>query len=358
MMGKPIQPHKEGYCLNCGLNVENYKLYEISFKHLIESHENLKRDKQFYPLYKNLNMTSTGIEVMPFEEKKKNNIYNEKNNIMNTLKENNFHNFIIPKVISQLYPKLSFSDYFSLKKDIIFLNKKTVVCDTCYLEITKYCSMAGSNNEYLLRTVKKGDFNNSKLIRPKSEKKINKVNFDIQNDKFNNIKNNNLITSFLSKKKLENIYKNSNLYKNYISNLATKKKEAKRNLKLFVMKNFDEKENKNIKIKINEPNFLNNKFNKKRGRNNNTNIIFNDLKRLNTDSNKNSFIKNRTNSYSFLTNYTNNKTESKEQGSMIDFRKTLPFKNKKINLNSTNQEQIKDSKFKNYLDKYDFEYFN
>ena len=353
IVGKPIQPHKEAYCLNCGLNVENYRLYEISFKHLIESHENLKRDKQFFPLYKNLNMTSTGIEVMPFEEKKKNKNNDQKYNVINTLKENNFQNFIIPKVISRLYPKLSFSDYFSLKTNIIFLNKRTVVCDTCYLEITKYCSMAGSNNEYLLRTVRKGDFNNSKLSRPKSAKRINKVNLDIQNDKFKNIESNNFVTSLLSKKKLGNIYKN------YITNVAKKKKVVKRNMKLFFMKSSDKKEN--FEIKNNEPIFMNNNFNKNRGRNNNTNITFNVLKRLNSDSNKNSFIKYRTNSYSFITNYTNNKTESKEQGTLLDLKKPLPLKFKKINLNSTNQESIKEGKegkIKYFLDKGDFEYFN
>ena len=353
IVGKPIQPHKEAYCLNCGLNVENYRLYEISFKHLIESHENLKRDKQFFPLYKNLNMTSTGIEVMPFEEKKKNKNNDQKYNVINTLKENNFQNFIIPKVISRLYPKLSFSDYFSLKTNIIFLNKRTVVCDTCYLEITKYCSMAGSNNEYLLRTVRKGDFNNSKLSRPKSAKRINKVNIDIQNDKFKNIESNNFVTSLLSKKKLGNIYKN------YITNVANKKKVVKRNMKLFFMKSSDKKEN--FEIKNNEPIFMKNNFNKNRGRNNNTNITFNVLKRLNSDSNKNSFIKYRTNSYSFITNYTNNKTESKEQGTLLDLKKPLPLKFKKINLNSTNQESIKEGKegkIKYFLDKGDFEYFN
>ena len=358
MLGKPIQPHKEGYCLNCGLNVENYKLYEISFKHLIESHENLKRDKQFYPLYKNINMTSTGIEVIPFEEKKKICLNDQKYNVINTLKENNFQNFIIPKVISQLYPKLTFNDYFALKKNIIFLNKRTVVCDICYLEITKYCSMAGSNNEYLLRTVRKGDFSNSKLVRPKSANRINKVNIDIQNDKFNNIKNTNLVTSLLSKKKLENIFQNSCLYRNYIKNFDIKKKEVKRNMKLFIMQSSDKKENKNIEIKTNEPNFLKKKYNKNRGRNYNTNVTFNDLKRLNSDFNKNSFIKNRTNSYSFLTNYTNNKTENKEQGSILDLKKPLLFKVNKININSTNQESIKDCKIKNFLDKGDFEYFN
>ena len=44
--GKPIKPHKDAICLNCDQNVESYRLYEISFKTLIESHENRKRDKQ------------------------------------------------------------------------------------------------------------------------------------------------------------------------------------------------------------------------------------------------------------------------------------------------------------------------
>ena len=54
VLGKPINPYKEGYCPSCWLNVENYKLYEISFKSLIQSNENLKRDTQYFPLYDKL----------------------------------------------------------------------------------------------------------------------------------------------------------------------------------------------------------------------------------------------------------------------------------------------------------------
>ena len=96
IIGKPIQPHKEAFCLNCGLNVESYKLYEISFKNLIEGHENLKKDKQFFSLYDNINMTSNGVEVMlSEEEKKKKN--NNKKNIIQKLKAYNYNNFVIPK---------------------------------------------------------------------------------------------------------------------------------------------------------------------------------------------------------------------------------------------------------------------
>ena len=42
--GKPILPQKESVCLNCGQKVENYRLYEISFKNIIEGHDNRKRD--------------------------------------------------------------------------------------------------------------------------------------------------------------------------------------------------------------------------------------------------------------------------------------------------------------------------
>jgi hypothetical protein len=57
--GKPIQPKKESICLNCGQKVENYRLYEIKFKTIIEGHDNRKRDKQYYNIFNKINMTST-----------------------------------------------------------------------------------------------------------------------------------------------------------------------------------------------------------------------------------------------------------------------------------------------------------
>ena len=235
--GKPIQPKKESTCLNCGQRVENYRLYEISFKTIIEGHDNRKRDKQFYNIFNKINMTSTGVEVMTNSEKKNN------NDIVNKLKVNKLNNFIIPKIIQELYPKLKFQDYFNLKNDTIFRSKTTCVCDDCFLDITKYCSMAGSNNENLIRTLKKDEsfspiYDMVKSVRPKSVmgKKNNNIftEINIENKKdLNNIRkkkfglsindsNPNFI-SFLKekdKKKVKN-YLMTN-YNNNKSNLSTK----------------------------------------------------------------------------------------------------------------------------------------
>ena len=177
--GKPILPQKESVCLNCGQKVENYRLYEISFKTIIEGHDNRKRDKQYYSIFNKINMTSSGIEVIPCDSDKK--TFGEKNEIIEKLKQNKINNFIIPKIIQELYPKLKFQDYFSLKYDTFFRNKTTCVCDDCYLEITKYCSMAGSNNENLLRAFKKDDinpiFDMFKSMRPKTVKNKGRVTF-------------------------------------------------------------------------------------------------------------------------------------------------------------------------------------
>ena len=363
ILGKPIQPHKESYCLNCGLSVESYKLYEITYKNLIEGHENLKRDKQFFPLYNNINMTSTGIEVISSEERKRN---DKKNNIIQKLRDNNYYNFVIPKVISQLYPKLSYNDYYELKKDTIFLNKKTYICDTCYLEITKYCSMAGSNNEYLLRTIKKDEFNfysnnsNSSLIRPKSANRFIYSNADNYNDKFINENNGNLLTS-TSQKKQKNVYNNTNLYQNYISNLSKFKNEEKQ-IKYFAIPSFDEEENI-LNNKNKEKFFMGNKKNKSNIKINHT---FNDIIRLNSEANKksiNSLFKNRMKNHKLFPNintftYNNKMFEKDDTNSSYSIKGPFPVKIKRINLNSTNSESLKDNKIKNFLDKTDFEYFN
>jgi hypothetical protein len=54
---KPIKPLKDSQCLNCEFKVESYKLYEVSFKTLIESHENRKRDKNYFKIFENINMS-------------------------------------------------------------------------------------------------------------------------------------------------------------------------------------------------------------------------------------------------------------------------------------------------------------
>ena len=313
VFGKPIQPNKEAYCINCGQQVESYKLFEISFKNLIESQENLKRDKQFFPVYDNVNMTSNGIEVIPAEEKTDK---NKKIKILRKLKAFNFKNFVIPKVISELYPKLSFKDYNNLKKDTVFKNKKEFICDACYLEITKYCSMGGSNNLYLLKCFKKEDKNKNtnniyNFIRPKSAKKIDYSNININLDK---IENKDLLSSYLSKKNIKNIFQRTNsfinnernLYQNHNNN--KNKNEEKNKLTFIDIKSYNENNlSGNI---INEKNNL---IRSKLGRNHKINMrknffLNNRLNSLSKENNKEMtefFMKNRKKIGKFAKFYSN-----------------------------------------------------
>ena len=251
--GKPIQPKKESTCLNCGQKVENYRLYEINFKTIIEGHDNRKRDKQYYSIFNKINMTSSGIEVMTGAEKK------NTNEIYNKLKVNKLNNFIIPKIIQELYPKLKFQDYFNLKNDTIFRSKTTCVCDDCYLEITKYCSMAGSNNENLIRTFKKDEnfspfYDVVKLARPKSVVGKNKnilltdTNIMNKNDKNKkrrknfelslNDSNSNFI-SFLKEKDKKKVKKS--LMTNYNINSIKKPNSSNKNIRILTRTNINKK---------------------------------------------------------------------------------------------------------------------
>ena len=253
--GKPIQPKKESICLNCGQKVENYRLYEIKFKTIIEGHDNRKRDKQYYNIFNKINMTSTGIEVMVNSEKKNN------NEIINKLKMNKLNNFIIPKIIQELYPKLKFQDYFNLKNDTIFRSKTTCVCDECFLDITKYCSMAGSNNENLIRTLKKDEsfspiYDMVGTSRPKSVKGKNKNNMftEINIDNKKNIKS-------IRKNKFDLSINDSN--SNLISFL---KDNDKKKVKNYLMTNYN-----NHKSNLSAKNFI--LLNKNKVNNNNNNIM-------------------------------------------------------------------------------------
>ena len=352
ILGRPIEPHKEGYCPNCGLNVENYKLYEINFKNLIESNENLKRDNQYFQLYDNINMTSNGIEVISPGDKYNKNSINK--NILKQLKYYNYKNFVIPKVIYELFPELTINDYNSLKKDIVFLNKKTFVCDICFLEITKYCSMAGSNNLNLLKGKTReeniiNDINeyNKYFIRPKSAFKFN----------MDKIMNKNDVTPLLSKRKLKSIVQRANsfqsiknksknnLYQNYISNIKINDKNNIKNAYIQSYNdnktdesNLDNNEKKHIRKKVNK-----NKFNFKK------NITFNRLNYLSKENNKEInkyFLKNK-NKISNYAKYFNNIKNLKENtnrlkneynnrmfNSNIENNKIFPVKIQKINIDS------------------------
>lgn len=60
--GKPIKPFKDSICLNCDLQVESYRLYEISYALMIESHDNRKRDGKFFKNFEKFHMSKSFIK--------------------------------------------------------------------------------------------------------------------------------------------------------------------------------------------------------------------------------------------------------------------------------------------------------
>ena len=340
--GKPILPQKESFCLNCGQKIENYRLYEISFKNIIEGHDNRKRDKQYYDIYNKINMTSSGIEVVPYNSPK-----NSSNEIVDKLKENKLKNFIIPKIIQELYPKLKYNDYFNLKNDSFFRNKTTYVCDDCYLEITKYCSMAGSNNENLLKTFKKDDINPIfdifKSIRPKSVAKKTKTPFltEINKNKMEKID-----TDFFQN--------NQNLYikeENPNDNISTGVKKRKTMANIMINYDITHSNLNNSKNQNNDANKLN--------MNNNRKIPKLSLDINETLSNKNNYRKPKRNKTTINTNTnflfirrreTNEDNENNEEEEEKDIENIVENKNYKTSLTNNN--------VKNFFSKNDFKYFN
>lgn len=67
------------------------------------------------------------------------------------IKKKTYRNLLIPKVINAIYPKMKYEDYQTLKKDSIFLSKVAFVCESCYLDLTKYCNFLGSNLENYIK---------------------------------------------------------------------------------------------------------------------------------------------------------------------------------------------------------------
>lgn len=51
--------------------------------------------------------------------------------------------FTVPLILKRILPKLKEKEYVSLKKDPGFLNKKTTVCEECFLIIAKGSSAGG-----------------------------------------------------------------------------------------------------------------------------------------------------------------------------------------------------------------------
>jgi hypothetical protein len=204
--GKPIKPHKDAVCLNCGEKIESYRLYEINFKTLIESHENRKRDNDLFDIYKKINMTSSGVEIIPYLEE-------NNNEVLEKLKKYNYRNFIIPKVIMEIYPKMKYEDYNNLKDDAVFCAKTAVVCDSCYLDITRYCSMGGANDENILRTMKKGKIGFPLLREKKINKQFNSFNHSKKNNNIQKkIFHNRVSTAYIREYRNKKVNVNNNTY--------------------------------------------------------------------------------------------------------------------------------------------------
>ena len=66
-------------------------------------------------------MTSSGVEIIPYLEE-------NNNEVLEKLKKYNYRNFIIPKVIMEIYPKMKYKDYNNYCADIKEkINMKTIV---------------------------------------------------------------------------------------------------------------------------------------------------------------------------------------------------------------------------------------
>ena len=359
--GKPILPQKESVCLNCGQKVENYRLYEISFKTIIEGHDNRKRDKQYYSIFNKINMTSSGIEVMPCNSKN----YGEKNEVIDKLKANKINNFIIPKIIQELYPKLKFQDYFNLKNDTFFRNKTTCVCDDCYLEITKYCSMAGCNNENLIRNLKKDDvnpiFDIFRSMRPRSVANKIKSPFLTELGKDRNSRN----SIKLLKNKKDNLFineenqiqENQDNEINQIIEANPRKRQTMANILINYKLTRQNSNNNNITEQNNE--------NEKNKRNINRNLPKLNLDRITeTNFGQNKTRKNIRNKTTMVlnTNFKNRISSNQQKIEEKDKEKEqIIEEEKKIhNTEVINKEKTGKTKtnLKNFFSKSDFMYFN
>lgn len=272
--GRPIKVDKNILCKNCDLKIEQHKMCDITFRTLVEAHDSRKRDKNYNKLFENINMTSSGIELLPYIPNK-----GEEEKKLLILK--NYKNLLIPKVIYALYPKLSYEDYKVLKKDTVFLSKNTQVCEKCFLDLTKYCNFAGTNTKNVLRVLKSSMPEDMYIKR---EVNNNNSNYNTTLNNFNNKINKN----FISKLNMLNTYFNKN----------TTELRSKTPMQMLSNSNYNyncifDKNGKRIKIPSNINTQTMGSLNNKTNANNinNSSKLLNDKKNFRQDlSNKVKFV--------------------------------------------------------------------
>lgn len=144
--GKALDIHKNFMCPNCDKYYEEKRMCKILFKNLIEAHANRKRDKIFFNDLRNSNYTSSGVEIIPYNENKSDKV--------KIISKNNVRNLLVPKVINELFPKLKYDQYEKIKDDEVFYSKIALLCEECFILTTKYCNIAGTNTENVIRMLK------------------------------------------------------------------------------------------------------------------------------------------------------------------------------------------------------------
>lgn len=97
--------------------------------------------------------TSSGVEIIPYLETKPQNHTATITERIESKRQNN-KNYLIPPIINYLYPKMKYEEYSQMKTENVFTSKTAFVCEDCFLEITKFCNIVGSNTLGLVRQMK------------------------------------------------------------------------------------------------------------------------------------------------------------------------------------------------------------
>ena len=173
---QPINLKRETTCLNCKINVEADRLYEVTFRMIVRDHElrAFKQTKFLEPreiydphdLIERQKELIKGTEIQVPEylgkymtqqdhEELKRKVGNtsggsgpdqhEESMLDQTLASSKpkLKTLVVPFIIKQLYPMMNLADYSNMKEEKSFLNTTTFVCEDCFLCITMSSECSG-----------------------------------------------------------------------------------------------------------------------------------------------------------------------------------------------------------------------